>query len=169
MTTIYTAETAVAPVVVESDEGLWLGRATLGASKRVEVFLERLIDKDGNEHAVQGLGFDVNLVQGLACNVELVAPTLAVDLLQSGLTGLSTYLGGQLGAGTTTTTPGGSTSQSRAAPSLLDSVLGTVGGLFKLPEGNQTIVRVAKVEKDTALVILYGIGAQPSTQPPTPR
>ena len=159
VTTVYAAENATVPVVVTSGEGLWIGRATLGVSKRIEISLERLIDAEGNAFPVQALAFDTNLTQGLSCSVDLVAPTLAADLLQSGLSGLSTYLGGQFGSGTTTTAPSGATTQTRAAPSLLDSVLGQIGGLFKLPDGAQVIVRVARVEKDTPLVVLYGVGA----------
>jgi hypothetical protein len=157
ITTIYTAETATTPVLVQTELGLWLGRATLGSSKRVELIFEKMIDPKGTEYAVQALGYDTNLTQGLACSIELVAPTLATDLLQSSLSGLSTYLSGQLGAGTTTTTPIGGSTQTRNPPSLLDSILGTIGGIFKLPESNQTIVRVAKVDKDTPLTIVYGV------------
>jgi hypothetical protein len=163
VTTVYAAEGASVPVVAASDEGLWIGRATLGASKRIELVFERLISADGSTFSVTALGFDVNLTQGLACATDLVAPTLATDLLQSGLSGLSTYLGGQFGAGTTTTAPSGATTQTRAAPSLLDSVLGQIGGLFKLPDNTQAIVRVARVDKDTPLVVLYGVGVPPPT------
>lgn len=157
ITTIYTAETATTPVLVQSEQGLWLGRATLGTSKRVEVIFEKFIDQKGSEYPVQALAYDTNLTQGLACAIDLVAPTLATDLLQSSLAGLSTYLSGQLGSGTTTTTPIGGSTQTRTPPNLIDSILGTIGGIFKLPEANQTIVRVARVEKDTPLTVIYGV------------
>lgn len=152
------------PVLAESEGTLWIGVATLTDSKRIEIAFNQVV-QHGQAVPIQALAFDIQGVPGLEATIEEQAPSLASDMLRAAMSGISTYVQGLAQAGTSTVLPGGGAVQNKEAPPLGITLLGEVGKLFALPQGQAMVVRLARVARDTPIQIVVGVGGKPGGQP----
>jgi len=163
-TAILALEGGQVPVVAESEGAIWIGAAGLDASRRVQVVFDRVL-QDGQVTELQAMALSPQGVPGLEAALEEQAPSLASDMLRATLNGVSTYVQGLASASSSTVLPGGGAVQSKEAPPLGLTLLGEIGKLFALPQGQASVVRLARVEKGTPILILVGVGAKPGVRP----
>lgn len=163
-TAVLAVEKGSVPVLAESEGTLWIGVATLTDSKRIEIAFNQVV-QHGQAVPIQALAFDIQGVPGLEATIEEQAPSLASDMLRAAMSGISTYVQGLAQAGTSTVLPGGGAVQNKEAPPLGITLLGEVGKLFALPQGQAMVVRLARVARDTPIQIVVGVGGKPGGQP----
>jgi hypothetical protein len=163
-TAVLTLEGGQVPVVAESEGAIWIGVASLDASRRVQVSFERVV-QSGQAANLQAMALDAQGVPGLQAVLEEQAPSLASDMLRAAVNGVSTYVQGLASASSSTVLPGGGAVQNKEAPPLGLTLLGEIGKLFALPQGQASVVRLARVDKGTPILILVGVGARPGARP----
>lgn len=163
-TAVAALEGGQVPVVAESEGAVWIGSASLDAAKRVQVAFDRVV-KDGQVTETQAIALNPQGVPGLEALLEEQTPSLASDILRAGLNGVSAYVQGLAGASSSTVLPGGGAVQSKEAPPLGVTLLGEIGKLFALPQGQASVVRLARVDKGTQILILVGVGDRPGGRP----
>ena len=151
-------------MVAESEGAVWIGVASLDAARRVQGAFDRVV-KDGQVGEVQAMALTPQGVPGLEAALEEQTPSLASDILRAGLNGVSAYVQGLAGASSSTVLPGGGAVQSKEAPPLGITLLGEIGKLFALPQGQASVVRLARVDKGTPILILVGVGGSPRGRP----
>ncbi len=166
VTRVVTAEGARVPVIARSSDGvLWIGSATYDSSLRMQVSFERAVKGD-KEYSVTVTTFSTDEQPGLPAIVEDSAPNIVADSLRTGASGLTNYtktylenLGKPIIGNITS---GGDVSmQTPQAPkygtNLLESIGGNVASLLTLPPSNQTVIRTARVDKGTAVLLYYNV------------
>lgn len=163
-TEIVAPEGAQVPVVADSEGASWIGTAGLDASRRVQVVFDRVV-QGGQVTELQAVALSPQGVPGVEPILEEQAPSLASDTLRAAMNGVSAYVQGLAGASSSTVLPSGGAVQSKEAPPLGLTLLGEVGKLFALPQGQSSVVRLARVEKGTPVLILVGAGVKPSVRP----
>ncbi|WP_084045045.1 hypothetical protein [Deinococcus hopiensis] len=169
ITAINTLTGGTVPVVVVTrDGGSFVGVGTInGQLARVDMVFRRYIDAKGKVYAVDALAYSVegaNLTQGVAASIEPVAPTLAIDAAQNGVSALQEALMAALNAkgqsGTKIAVGDGATISSDALPPLWQILAGGVGSTFTMPKNTQSISRVAKVRSNTTMTVIVGLGGE---------
>lgn len=144
------------PAVAESEAGIWVGTAQPNPETgRMDVVFDRLI-RDGRTYQVQALAYDPAYQLGLSGAVQDRSPAFLQDVMRSALNGLNTYAQGLASAGRTTI-QGGVAVQDRNAPPLAAVLAGQIGQLFQLPQGNQSVIRTMRIERDTPLLVMLGV------------
>lgn len=144
------------PAVAESEAGIWVGTAQPNPETgRMDVVFDRLI-RNGRTYQVQALAYDPAYQLGLSGAVQDRSPAFLQDVMRSALNGLNTYAQGLASAGSTTITNGVAV-QDRNAPPLAAVLAGQIGQLFQLPQGNQSVIRTMRIERDTPLLVMLGV------------
>ncbi|GGR60866.1 hypothetical protein GCM10008959_23360 [Deinococcus seoulensis] len=144
------------PAVAESEAGIWVGTAQPNPETgRMDVLFDRLI-QGGRTYQVQALAYDPAYQLGLSGAVQDRSPAFLQDVMRSALNGLNTYAQGLASAGRTTI-QGGVAVQDRNAPPLAAVLAGQIGQLFQLPQGNQSVIRTMRIERDTPLLVMLGV------------
>lgn len=145
------------PVYAMSADGtMWRGWPTLDATKRVMITFDRAVLKDGQEVAVQAAGYNLDGTPGVKARYYDIAPTLANDIIRSGISGVNDFVQGKLNATRTTTNSNGSTVVEKQAPSIYESIGGATARVFTLPAAQNTFVTVAEIPVNTQIAIVYG-------------
>lgn len=149
------------PLLMQAQDGsLWFGRAKLGEQKRVMVTLTRLIV--GNQaFPVGGLVLSDNGTVGLEPHFQPMEPSLATDLAQSALAGVSNYANQLASQKVQSLGQNGSLTIQNATPSLLWNVAGSIASSFKLPEQQSTLITVAQIPVGTRAIIYFGVNDAP--------
>ena len=173
LTTVIAVENGLSPIVAESSGNYcgndncptitWIGQAFLGPDKRVHAKITSALVAN-KEVTIKGQALGADLGPGIVADIRDEAPTIVMDLLRTGISAFGDYLGTAVNQKTTTVIQGGAV-QATSLPSITDFFLGKIGSLFNLGNSSPTFIRVARVEKNTAFTVLYGI--DPSTFPST--
>lgn len=158
---------SVPVVVVTADGGSFVGVGTInGQLARVDMTFRRYIDAKGQVFEIDALAYSVegkNLTQGVPARIEPIAPTLALDAAQNGANALQGAVQSALNAnasnGPKIAIGDGAAIASNALPPLWQILAGGVGETFALPKATQSITRAAKVDSNTQLTLIIGIGA----------
>lgn len=159
---------SVPVVVVTPDGGSFVGVGTInGQLGRVDMQFRRYIDAGGQVFEIDALAYSVegnNLTQGVAARIEPIAPTLALDAAQNGVSALQGAVQSSLNAMTSNAPKiaigDNATIASHALPPLWQILAGGVSQTFTLPKAAQSITRAARVDSNTPMVLILGIGAQ---------
>lgn len=158
---------SVPVVVVTADGGSFVGVGTInGQLARVDMSFRRYIDAGGQVFEIDALAYSVegqNLTQGVPARISPVAPTLALDAAQNGASALQgavqSALTANAGNGPKIAIGDGAAIASNALPPLWQILAGGVGETFSLPKATQSISRIARVDSNTQLTLIVGIGA----------
>ncbi len=142
-----------APVVVRAGDRVFLGRASLGASGRVEGRLDRVVAGGEVAPASAYLVEKGTRAPGIAPRVVDLAPALAQDLLRGAASGVAAYVEGLRSATKVVVGPGGQVAVERGAPDLLSSVLGDAAKVLSLPQGSTSVVRVYELDRGTEVEV----------------
>ncbi|MGL4608830.1 MAG: hypothetical protein ACRCYY_03965 [Trueperaceae bacterium] len=164
-TGIVVTEGAVSPVVATSGEDwctqtpcpniTWIGEASLDPTGRVQIQFTRAVFEDIAQ-SISGIALGAGNTPGLNAAIKDTAPALAQDLLRSAASGVSDYVSVLSEQETVTIVDGVAVSDSDTPP--LDLfLLGKMGGVFDLPQGATTVVRIAEVPVDSQLIVLFGV------------
>jgi hypothetical protein len=148
--------------VLRSPGAVWIGRAVLGASKRVEIKLEEVIvgGKRTPVSAEVYTGSAQPEAPGVTPNFRDETPAFVADAVAGALRGVSEYVQG-LGNASQTTVTGGVVISQNAAPGLLESVTGSLASLLAAPQNATARVRVAEVPVGTRVwVLILGDGPE---------
>ncbi|GGO33474.1 hypothetical protein [Deinococcus humi] len=168
VTAVYALTGGSVPVVVVTAEGgSFVGVGTInGQLARVDMTFRRYIDAGGQVFEIDALAYSVegqNLTQGVPARIEPIAPTLALDAAQNGANALQgavqSALSANAGSGPKIAIGDGAAIASNALPPLWQILAGGVGETFALPKATQSISRAAKVDSNTQLTLMIGIGA----------
>lgn len=167
VTAVYALTSGSVPVVVVTPEGgSFVGVGTInGQLARVDMAFRRYVDPQGQVFEVDALAYTVegkNLTQGVPASISPVAPTLALDAAQNGASALQAALTTALsntGNAPKIAIGDGASISSNALPPLWQILAGGVGQTFALPKATQSISRIAKVDSNTQMVLILGIGA----------
>lgn len=168
VTAVYALTGGSVPVVVVTAEGgSFVGVGTInGQLARVDMTFRRYIDAGGQVFEIDALAYSVegqNLTQGVPARIEPIAPTLALDAAQNGANALQgavqSALTANAGNGPKIAIGDGAAIASNALPPLWQILAGGVGETFALPKATQSISRAAKVDSNTQLTLIVGIGA----------
>ncbi len=143
------------PVAVEAQDGsVFLGKAKLSPTRRVELSLDQVVVA-GRTLSVRAVALGGDMAQGLPAQVREEAPSLVADLVRGSLRGLSDYVRARSQQTTITTTPGGGTVVQQGQTPPLELFLGAAAAdLFAVPQGTRAVVRVAEVPEGTPLTVL---------------
>lgn len=158
---------SVPVVVVTADGGSFVGVGTInGQLARVDMAFRRYIDAGGQVFEIDALAYSVedqNLTQGVPARIEPIAPTLALDAAQNGANALQgavqSALSVNAGNGPKIAIGEGAAIASNALPPLWQILTGGVGETFALPKATQSISRIARVDSNTQLTLIVGLGA----------
>ena len=169
VTAIYALAGGSVPVVVVTpDGGSFVGVGTInGQLGRVDMAFRRYVDPGGQVFEVDALAYSVegkNLTQGVPARIEPVAPTLALDAAQNGVSALQGAVQSSLNAiggnAPKIAIGDGASIASNALPPLWQILAGGVSQTFTMPKTTQSITRAAKVDSNTPMTLILGIGAQ---------
>ena len=141
------------PVAVETEDGaVFLGKAKLAATRRVEVNLDQVV-LAGRTYPIKATVLGQDRAQGLPAQVREEAPSLVADLVRGSLRGLSDYVKARSQQTTVTATPGGTViQQGQSVP--LEMYLGAAAAdLFSVPQGQKAVIRLAEVPEATSLEV----------------
>jgi hypothetical protein len=143
------------PVAVEAQDGsVFLGKAKLSSTRRVELSLDQVV-LAGRTLSLRAVALGGDMAQGLPAQVREEAPSLVADLVRGSLRGLSDYVRARSQQTTITTTPGGGTVVQQGQTPPLELFLGAAAAdLFAVPQGTRAVVRVAEVAEGTPLTVL---------------
>jgi len=143
------------PVAVEAQDGsVFLGKAKLSPTRRVELSLDQVV-LAGRTFSLRAVALGGDMAQGLPAQVREEAPSLVADLVRGSLRGLSDYVRARSQQTTITTTPGGGTVVQQGQTPPLELFLGAAAAdLFAVPQGTRAVVRVAEVAEGTPLTVL---------------
>ena len=143
------------PVAVEAQDGsVFLGKARLSPTRRVELSLDQAV-LAGRTLSLRAVALGGDMAQGLPAQVREEAPSLVADLVRGSLRGLSDYVRARSQQTTITTTPGGGTVVQQGQTPPLELFLGAAAAdLFAVPQGTRAVVRVAEVAEGTPLTVL---------------
>ena len=146
------------PAVAESEAGTWVGVAQANPeSGRMDVTFTRLI-QGAQTYQVNALAYDTSYQLGLGGVVNDRSPAFVQDLFRATLNSLNTYAQGVAQSGQTTVTNNTVTATKAATP--LGTVLaGGLGQLFQLPQNNVSVLRTLRVERETAVYVMMGVGS----------
>ena len=148
--------------VLRSTGAVWIGRAALGASKRVEIKLEEVI-VGGKRLPVSAevyTGSAQPEAPGIGPNFRDETPAFVADAVAGALRGVSQYVEG-LGNASQTTVSNGVVISQNATPGLLESVTGSLASLLAAPKNATARVRVAEVPVGTKVwVLVLGDGPE---------
>jgi hypothetical protein len=141
------------PVVAQLEGGaIAFGRASLNPSGRVQITLLEVV-KDGVSNSVNGSALGADGFPGLSVELREDSPDVVGELWQAGLQGVSSYAQNVI-EGATTTIANGATSVTEPQANLGLSLLQSLAQAFLTPP-NQTTVRYARLEPQTAFSILF--------------
>ena len=144
------------PVYATTEDGtLWRGTVSLDLAKRVNIFFDRALLRDGTEVVVTASAYNLDGTPGLKAQYRDIAPTLANDLIRAAVSGVKDFVDATIQA-TTTTTNGSTAVVQRTAPSILQSVAGSASGIFQLPPNQNTFVTVAQLPVGAQFALVYG-------------
>ena len=170
MTAIRTPGGGSVPVVaVTQDGGSFVGLATINATlARVDMQFRRYVAADGKISAIDALAYsrDANgLTQGLAAEIQAVAPTLALDAAQNSANALNTYVQNAAAAalknqGTSVNIGDNLTLSGPSVANLAQTLLGGLGSTFRMPENTQSITRIATVRGSVPMIVIAGLGGE---------
>ncbi|WP_114313604.1 hypothetical protein [Thermus caldifontis] len=141
------------PVAVEAEDGaVFLGKAKLAATRRVELSLDQAVIA-GRTYPLKATALGQDRAQGLPAQVREEAPSLVADLVRGSLRGLSDYVKARSQQTTVTTTPGGTViQQGQSVP--LEMYLGAAAAdLFSVPQGQKAVIRIAEVAEGSPLEV----------------
>ncbi|MDM7324927.1 MAG: hypothetical protein P3W93_008125, partial [Thermus sp.] len=141
------------PVAVEAEDGsVFLGKAKLAATRRVEANLDQAVI-GGRVYPLKATVLAQDRAQGLPAQVREEAPSLVADLVRGSLRGLSDYVKARSQQTTVTTTPGGTViQQGQSLP--LEMYLGAAAAdLFSVPQGQKAVIRLAEVPEGTPVEV----------------
>ncbi|MDR6218513.1 hypothetical protein [Deinococcus soli (ex Cha et al. 2016)] len=159
-TRVVAAMGASVPVIAQTQDGaVWIGVAQIDLAKRMQITFDRVVI-GGREVQVQAMAFTTDGAPGLNASVSDQAPTFATEALRAGVSGVNSYVQNLLNSGTTTISPNGTTVVTKTPPSLTDSILSNITGLFSLPKETQTFIAVGEVPKGTSLLVVVGVGSK---------
>lgn len=146
------------PVVLEgADGGIWMGTAKLTPLGRVQVDLDQVY-RNGVGYRVRAMAYENNQL-GLSASIREEAPSLAQDLLRAAAAGFSKYTEYLAKQTSVVQLPGGGVAQTQQAPPLEYVLLGEAGKLFSVPEGRQSLVRIAQVPAGKVVQVML-LGTQ---------
>jgi len=141
------------PVAVETEDGaIFLGKAKLSPTRRVEVSLDQAV-LGGKAFPVKAVVLGQDRAQGLQAQVREEAPSLVADLVRGSLRGLSDYVRARSQQTTITTSPTGTVIQQGQAPPLELFLGAAAADLFAVPQGQKAVVRLAEVAEGAALEV----------------
>ncbi|PNY79329.1 hypothetical protein [Deinococcus koreensis] len=169
MTAIRTPGGGSVPVVaVTPDGGSFVGLATIQATlARVDMQFRRYVAADGTIFAIDALAYSRDpggLTQGLAAQIQVVAPTLALDAAQNSANALNTYVQNVAAAartqGTSITLGDNLTLSGPSVATLAQTLLGGLGSTFRMPETAQSVTRIATVRGNVPLIVIAGLGGE---------
>lgn len=142
------------PVAVEAEDGaVFLGKAKLGLTRRIEVSLDQVVVA-GRAYPIKATVLGQDRAQGLVAQVREEAPSLVADLVRGSLRGLSDYVKARSQQTTIITPPGGGTviQQGQSVP--LEVYLGAAAAdLFSVPQGQKAVIRIAEVAEGSPLEV----------------
>ncbi len=142
------------PVAVETEDGaVFLGKAKLSPTRRVEVSLDQAV-LGGKTFGVKAVVLGQDRAQGLQAQVREEAPSLVADLVRGSLRGLSDYVRARSQQTTITTSPTGTVIQQGQAPPLELFLGAAAADLFAVPQGQKAVVRLAEEAEGVGLEVL---------------
>lgn len=170
LTALRTPNGASVPVLaVTPDGGSFVGLATINATlARVDMQFRRYVAADGNIYSIDALAYSREpngLTQGLAAQIQSVAPTLALDAAQNSANALNTYVqntaaAAARGPGTNVAIGDNASLSGSAAATLAQTLLGGLGSTLRMPENTQSITRIATVKGNAPMVVIAGLGGE---------
>jgi hypothetical protein len=171
MTAIRTPNGGAVPVVaVTPDGGSFVGLATINATlARVDMQFRRYVAADGKIYAVDALAYsrdEGGLTQGLAAEIQAVAPTLALDAAQNSANALNSYVqnaaaaAAKSGQGTSVNIGDNLTLSGPSVATLAQTLVGGLGSTFRMPENTQSITRIATVKGNLPMIVIAGLGGE---------
>lgn len=140
-----------APVVVETGQGVFLGRARLSGGL-VQAALDRAV-VGGRVVPVRASLLDGGGSTLLTAEARDMAPNLAQDLLRSAFNGVSNYVEDLRQRQKVTLTDRGVVVE-RQETGLLEQVLGAVAAPFRMPQTGSSFVRVYRIPKGASVQVL---------------
>lgn len=142
------------PVAVETEDGaVFLGKAKVASTRRVEVNLDQAV-LGGRTYPLKATVLGQDRAQGLQAQIREEAPSLVADLVRGSLRGLSDYVKARSQQTTIITPPGGGTviQQGQSVP--LEMYLGAAAAdLFSVPQGQKAVIRIAEVTEGSPLEV----------------
>ncbi|ULR39729.1 hypothetical protein [Thermus sp. NEB1569] len=142
------------PVAVETEDGaVFLGKAKVASTRRVEVNLDQAV-LGGRTYPLKATVLGQDRAQGLQAQIREEAPSLVADLVRGSLRGLSDYVKARSQQTTIITPPGGGTviQQGQSVP--LEMYLGAAAAdLFSVPQGQKAVIRIAEVAEGSPLEV----------------
>ena len=171
MTAIRTPNGGSVPVVaVTADGGSFVGLATINAAlARVDMQFRRYVAADGQIYAVDALAYSRDaggLTQGLAAEIQAVAPTLALDAAQNSANALNSYVqnaaaaAAKSGQGTSVNIGDNLTLSGPSVATLAQTLVGGLGSTFRMPENTQSVTRIATVKGNLPMIVIAGLGGE---------
>ena len=144
------------PAVAKTSDGtVWLGEATPGAGRLVQIQFRQAVLADGQAISVSAVAVSPDGTVGLAAKIHEQPPALAQDLLRSAISGVSDYVQALKEAQSVVMTPDGFIATEKQVPDLQWFLAGKVAEAFGLPvQPGQSVVRLAEVPKETELFVL---------------
>lgn len=147
-----TGEDELPVLVMDENNVMWRGTAKLNALSRVEVNLTHYI-QNGTETQVSATVLDVDSYPGIKATMREAAPTLAADMIQASLKGVTDYVRDLSANRTTTFLQDQVVVQDTVVP-LEWAIAGSLTDLFTPKQPAQALVRVGEVPVGTQVKIM---------------
>ena len=134
----------------------WVGRAQLDGNPAIQIAFDTLV-VEGEARPTTAMALDPStFTAGLSPRLVDDTPAATQDLVRALAGGASNYADA-LSQETTVSVVDGVAVTEKTAPSLENFLLGSTAALFATEKDQTAIVRSARVEKGSPLVILYGM------------
>jgi hypothetical protein len=147
-----TGEDELPVLVMDENNVMWRGTAKLNALARVEVSLTHYI-QNGAETPKTATVLDTDSYPGIKATMREAAPTLAADMIQASLKGVTDYVRDLASNRTTTLLEDQVIVQDQVVP-LEWAIAGSLTELFTPPQPSQALVRVGEVPVATLVKIM---------------
>jgi hypothetical protein len=147
-----TGEDELPVLVMDENNVMWRGTAKLNALARVEVSLTHYI-QNGAETPKTATVLDTDSYPGIKATMREAAPTLAADMIQASLKGVTDYVRDLASNRTTTLLQDQVIVQDQVVP-LEWAIAGSLTELFAPPKPAQALVRIGEVPVGTQVKIM---------------